>query len=96
MRLPRLADRQHLIHHRSNLSLAYEFQRLEQLSFRTHKRSEQRQMAKKNLAQIGARVETARRTASHEPAVVFELADRAGPRRRARVLDHDIDAFSIR
>src|SRR5205085_7755167 len=95
VRLTRLAEGQHTIHHRTNLTLRHKLHRLEQLRLRTHKRTQQRQMPIKHLPQISARIETTRRAARHQTSVILECRNRSGPRRRASVLDHNIDAFSV-
>ncbi len=49
MRLSRLAERQHAIDNSTNLALFDKFHRLEQFSFRTHKRTEYVQVSIEDL-----------------------------------------------
>ena len=71
MRLTRLTQRQHAIDNATNLSLRDKLHRFQQLGFRSHKRSEQRQVSIKNLPQIGARIEATRRSTRHQSPIVF-------------------------
>ena len=75
MRLSRLAEWQHAIDNRTNLTLLDKLHRLEQFRFRTHKRAEYVQVTVEDLSEIGVRVQTTRRAARHEPPVRFETRD---------------------
>src|SRR4029077_1178318 len=67
-----------------------------QLTHRPHVRSEQSQLARKQMAQVEAHGGSGRRAAGHKLAAGLEGSDALVPGSRADVLDHDVFSLFVR
>src|SRR5437764_993416 len=96
VRAPGVGERERPVYDSANLPALDELQGVEQFGLRPHERAEQVEVAVEDLSQVRARVVAARRAARDEPPVLLQGHNRACPRRRARVLEDDINALLAR
>ena len=95
MGTPRVRQRQAAIDDWANRAALNELHSREQLCFRSHHRAENRQVAIEHMADVSARIEPARSATGNQSTAVSKRRNRAGPGRRACMLENDVDASPI-